>query len=179
MNKLQTYHRHALQIAVTLLGLASVHAYGGESAAKDASGAHGAHAQHGGHGDHQQGSAIGVPGDAAKASRTIEIVMNDSMRFTPETVTVKRGETIRFLVKNAGQLKHEFNLGTAAELKQHEAVMLKSPDMEHTDPNVISLAPGKTGEVVWKFTSPGAVTFACLQPGHFRAGMKGTVNVKS
>ena len=97
-----------------VMGLASVQAHSKEPAAHDSN------AEHAGHGAHQHGGAIGVPGDAAKVSRTIEIVMNDTMRFTPDNIAVKRGETVRFVVKNAGQLKHEFNLGTEADLKKHE-----------------------------------------------------------
>lgn len=131
----------------------------------------GSHA--GGHGT----QAIGKPGVAAKATRTIAIDMSDAMRFTPSTVKVRRGETIRFVVTNSGQLQHEFNLGTEADLKAHYAQMLKFPEMEHDEPNLVSLAPGKTGEVIWQFTQAGTVHFACLHPGHYEAGMKGTVAV--
>ncbi len=101
------------------------------------------------------------------------------MRFTPSTIQVRRGETIRFVVTNSGQLKHEFNLGTEADLKAHYAQMLKFPEMEHDEPNLVSLAPGKTGEVIWQFTKSGTVHFACLHAGHYEAGMKGTVAVGS
>ena len=127
----------------------------------------------GGHGT----QAIGKPGVAAKVTRTITIDMTDAMRFTPSAVKVRRGETIRFVVTNSGQLKHEFNLGTEADLKAHYAQMLKFPEMEHDEPNLVSLAPGKTGEVIWQFTKAGTVHFACLHPGHYEAGMKGTVAV--
>ena len=127
----------------------------------------------GGHGT----DAIGKPGVAAKVTRTITIDMTDAMRFTPSAVKVRRGETIRFVVTNSGQLKHEFNLGTEADLKAHYAQMLKFPEMEHDEPNLVSLAPGKTGEVIWQFTKAGTVHFACLHAGHYEAGMKGTVAV--
>jgi len=131
----------------------------------------GSHA--GGHGT----EAIGKPGVAAKVSRTVQIDMSDAMRFTPGNFSFKRGETIRFVVKNSGKVKHEFNLGTEAALKEHYALMLKFPEMEHSDPNVASVEPGKTGEVIWKFTKAGTVSFACLHPGHYEAGMKGTIKV--
>lgn len=57
--------------------------------------------------------------------------------------------------------------------------MMKNPEIEHAEPNMVTLAPGKTGEVVWQFTKAGKVDFACLQPGHYDAGMKGVVNVAS
>ena len=49
--------------------------------------------------------------------------------------------------------------------------------MEHADDNMVRVAPGKTGEVIWQFTKAGKVNFACLQPGHFDAGMQGVVTV--
>ncbi|SEK06014.1 Uncharacterized copper-binding protein, cupredoxin-like subfamily [Variovorax sp. OK605] len=121
--------------------------------------------------------AIGEPGVPAKATRTVQVDMTDGMRFTPADVRVKQGETVRFVVKNAGQLKHELVLGTEQSLKAHYEAMKKNPEMEHAEPNMVTLAPGKTGEVVWRFTHAGKVDFGCLQPGHYDAGMKGAVTV--
>jgi len=131
----------------------------------------------GGHGHGE--SPVGQAGVAAQVTRTIHIDMTDNMRFTQSNISVKKGETIRFVLKNAGQLKHEFSLGTPEELKDHYEVMKKFPDMEHDEPNKISLAPGKQGEVIWKFTKAGPVDFACLHPGHYDAGMKGQVKVSA
>ena len=127
------------------------------------------------HQDHA--SALGKPGDAKKVSRTVAITMSDSMRFSPASVSAKRGETIRFVLKNEGKLKHEMVLGTIAELKAHAALMVKFPQMEHADPNQASVEPGKTGELIWQFTKAGTFDFACLQAGHYEAGMKGQVVV--
>lgn len=120
---------------------------------------------------------VGEPGKAAQATRTVNVDMTDNMRFTPSEISVKQGETVRIVVKNSGAVKHELVLGTPEELKEHYAMMLKMPGMEHADDNMVSVAPGKTGEVVWRFTKVGKVDFACLQPGHYDAGMKGLVNV--
>lgn len=122
-------------------------------------------------------SPVGEPGKAAQATRTVNVDMTDNMRFTPSEISVKQGETVRFVVKNSGAVKHELVLGTPEELKEHYAMMLKMPGMEHADDNMVSVAPGKTGEIVWRFTKVGKVDFACLQPGHYDAGMKGLVNV--
>lgn len=122
-------------------------------------------------------AAIGVPGKAAKVTRTIAVSMTDNMRFTPARISVSRGETIRFKVINAGKIKHELVLGTKKELEEHYKAMMKFPEMEHDDENMITLAPAKTGEIVWRFTKSGRVDFACLQPGHYDAGMKGQVLV--
>ena len=140
----------------------------GASAAASAAGAHGA-----GHGD----SPIGKPGDASKVSRTIHVEMSNGMRFKPSDIQVKQGETIRFVLKNTDGVKHEFSLGTQKELMEHYEVMKRFPDMEHDEPNKISLAPGKRGEIIWQFTKTVAVDFACLHPGHLEAGMKGQVIV--
>ena len=122
-------------------------------------------------------SALGKPGDAKKVSRTVEITMSDAMRFSPASVAVKRNETIRFVLKNEGKLKHEMVLGTIQELKEHAALMLKFPEMEHADPNQASVDAGKTGQLIWQFTKAGTFDFACLQAGHYEAGMKGQVMV--
>jgi uncharacterized cupredoxin-like copper-binding protein len=125
-----------------------------------------------------QEPAIGKPGDKASASRTVHIDMSDFMLFTPDRITVKKGETILFVVENKGQLDHEFVLGTADDLEAHAAMMKKNPDMVHQDPGHLMVPPGKTKEIAWQFTSTGRVEFACLYPGHYDSGMRGTVSVK-
>jgi uncharacterized cupredoxin-like copper-binding protein len=129
----------------------------------------------------QQGhaSALGKPGDANKVTRTVEITMSDAMRYVPASVAVKRNETIRFVLRNEGKLKHEMVLGTIKELDEHAALMIKFPEMEHAYPNQASVEPGKTGQLVWQFTKAGTFDFACLQAGHYEAGMKGQVLVAS
>ena len=128
--------------------------------------------------EHDHGDdAIGKPGVATATTRTLQIDMSDTMRFTPSSFDAKQGDTIRFVIKNSGSLKHEFILGTENELKAHYEQMKKNPEMEHSEPNMITLASGQTGEVVWQFTKAGKIDFACLQPGHYDAGMKGKVIV--
>ena len=136
--------------------------------------ANGNHA--GGHGGVEE---IGKPGLAAQVTRTVTVDMTDDMRFHTSKIAVKQGETIRFVAKNSGQIKHEMVLGTAKDLKDHYEVMKKNPEMEHADENMVTVAPGQSGEIIWHFTKAGKVDFACLQPGHFDAGMKGVVNVAS
>lgn len=131
----------------------------------------------GGHGHDDGETAIGKPGVAAKANRTITIEMGDNMRYSPSDIQAKQGETIRFIVKNAGKVKHEMSLGTEKELLEHLEQMKKFPDMEHDEPSKVTLAPGKQGEIVWQFTKAGSVNFACLMPGHYEGGMKGSVKV--
>jgi uncharacterized cupredoxin-like copper-binding protein len=121
---------------------------------------------------------FGREGDPKKVRRTVRVDMTDAMRFTPATVTVKRGETVRFVARNQGRLLHEMVLGTAGALAEHAELMKKFPNMEHADPNMAHVKPGAQGDIVWQFTKAGEFRFACLQPGHFEAGMIGKVVVK-
>jgi uncharacterized cupredoxin-like copper-binding protein len=122
-------------------------------------------------------AALGKPGDPGKVTRSIEMEMNDEMRFMPDSIRVKQGETIRFIVRNTGKANHEMVLGTIRELKEHAEMMRKFPEMKHADPNQVSVEPGMTGELIWQFTKAGTFDFACLVPGHFEAGMVGKVQV--
>lgn len=121
---------------------------------------------------------FGREGNPAKVNRTLHVSMADSMRFTPDQVTLRRGQTVRFVIQNQGQALHELVLGTPAALKAHAELMKRFPNMEHSDPNMAHVKPGQHGEIVWQFTRPGEFQFACLQPGHYEAGMTGKVVVK-
>ena len=119
----------------------------------------------------------GIAGDAKAVKRTIEIRMTDNMRFTPDSIEVRQGETIRFVHTNNGAVMHEFVLGTKAELDEHAALMKKFPGMEHDEPYMAHVAPGKEAEIVWTFNRDGEFDFACLLPGHYEAGMVGKIRV--
>lgn len=121
---------------------------------------------------------FGREGDPGKATRTVNVDMSDKMRFTPDSLTLKQGETVKFVVKNSGKIMHEFVLGTMSELKEHSALMKKFPGMEHSEPYMAHVAPGKTETIAWQFTKAGNFNFGCLIPGHFEAGMVGNVAVK-
>ena len=119
----------------------------------------------------------GIAGDAKAVTRTIHVTMTDDMRFTPNRIEVRQGETIRFVHRNAGRLMHEFVIGNRKELDEHAATMLKFPGMEHDEPYMAHVRPGKTAEVVWTFNRPGEFDFACLMAGHYQAGMVGKIKV--
>jgi uncharacterized cupredoxin-like copper-binding protein len=125
-----------------------------------------------------EGTAFGKEGDPSRVTRTIRIDMTDAMRFTPAVITVRRGETVRFVAANKGQVLHEMVIGTSQELKKHAEQMKKFPEMEHDEPYMTHVRPGKHGEILWQFTKAGSFQFACLIPGHFEAGMVGKVTVK-
>jgi uncharacterized cupredoxin-like copper-binding protein len=138
--------------------------------------ASGTHA--GGHGEKM---AVGEAGDKAKASQTIRVTMKETddgkMIFTPAVIKVRKDQTVKISIKNAGTVDHEFVLDQEDKILEHKAVMEKFPEMEHADPNSIRLAAGQSGEIIWKFTTDGQFKFACLVPGHYEAGMHGDVTV--
>ena len=121
---------------------------------------------------------FGSYGPDMKSSRVIKVDMNDNMRFSPERIKAKVGEVIRFEHTNTGKLMHEFVLGTGEYLIEHAEMMKKFPNMEHDEPYMAHVAPGKTASMLWKFDKPGVYSFGCLIPGHFDAGMKGEIIVE-
>ena len=121
--------------------------------------------------------AWGIAGRASAVTRTVEVVMTDDMRFTPSRLSVRLGQTVRFKVRNRGRVLHEFVIGTRAENEAHAALMLKFPDMEHDEPWMAHVPPGRQGEVIWTFNRAGDFEFACLMAGHYQAGMAGQLEV--
>ncbi|MHB0922264.1 MAG: hypothetical protein B7X31_13190 [Thiomonas sp. 13-66-29] len=98
--------------------------------------------------------------------------------FIPDHVKVRKGQTVEFKVINTGKVLHEFALGDAKEQTAHEKEMEAEPDMKMDDPNVVSVEPGQTGILKWTFTQSGQLEFACHEPGHFAAGMVGSIIVE-
>ena len=145
-----------------------------------AAGAHGT-TSHGAR--HAEGSykvvqtEFGIAGLRKQVRRTVIIDLDDRMRFTPSSVEVQEGDTIRFVLRNKGKMLHEWVLGTDAELKQHAELMRRHPGMEHDELHMVHLDPGQSDELVWTFNRAGRFGFACLIPGHFEAGMAGSVVV--
>jgi uncharacterized cupredoxin-like copper-binding protein len=129
------------------------------------------------HGHASKHANFGQPGKADQVQRTIEVKALDTMRYDPQTFTVKAGETIRFVVTNVGRLKHEFIIGDPAEQRAHAEMMRKMPGMEHEDPNALNLEPGETKTLIWQFGQAGVVEVACHVPGHYEAGMVAQVKV--
>lgn len=119
----------------------------------------------------------GIAGDVKSITRTITIQMSDDMRFRPDKIAVKLNETIQFRVLNQGKVLHEMVIGTKAELNQHAEMMKKHPNMEHDEPYMAHVSPGQSGDMIWMFNRPGRFHFACLIPGHYEAGMQGTIEV--
>jgi uncharacterized cupredoxin-like copper-binding protein len=121
--------------------------------------------------------AWGIAAAPAEARRTLDIRMDDQMRFTPAHITVREGETVRLRIANRGKVLHELVLGTPDELQAHAELMKKHPGMEHDEPYMAHVNAGRRGEITWTFNRPGDFEFACLIPGHYEAGMRGTIRV--
>jgi uncharacterized cupredoxin-like copper-binding protein len=100
------------------------------------------------------------------------------MFFKPDRIEVKRGQQVKFVLKNAGMVDHEFMLDSVENNARHKIQMQKNPDMEHDDPNGKRLSPSGSDAIVWRFTKAGTFEFACLIPGHYESGMHGTIVVK-
>ncbi|OWV92738.1 copper oxidase [Rhizobium sp. R72] len=132
-------------------------------------------------GGHGEKMAVGDPGDKAKVTQTIRVTMKETddgkMLFQPAVFKVRKDQTVKISIKNAGQSDHEFVLDREDKIMEHKKVMENFPEMEHADPNSIRLAAGESGEIIWTFTTDGEFKFACLIPGHFEAGMHGDVTV--
>ena len=120
---------------------------------------------------------FGRAADPRKAKRTIRLDMTDQMRFHPGDITVRRGEIVRFVPVNKGQVLHEMVLGTMEDLEAHADMMRRHPGMEHDQPHMAHVAPGKSAELGWQFTKAGEFHYGCLIPGHFEAGMVGRLKV--
>lgn len=121
--------------------------------------------------------SFGIAGDRQKSNRKINVVMDDTMRFTPDTIKVRKGETVTLVVTNKGKIMHEAVLGGMQELKAHADMMRKFPEMEHEAPYMAHVKPGMSQEIIWTFNKSGEFYFACLITGHFEAGMLGKITV--
>jgi uncharacterized cupredoxin-like copper-binding protein len=155
----------SIALAAAALALAAVPAFAGPGAP--------------GH-SHETFSS-GEPGNPKKPARIVMVSMQEgpgTMKYAPDRIEVKRGEQIRFVLSNTGELDHEFVLATTEENLKHAEEMKKNPDMEHDDPNAKRIAPKKKNEIIWKFTKAGTFEYGCLIPGHREAGMIGTIIVK-
>lgn len=134
-----------------------------------------------GHGHGAEFSA-GQPGDPKKPARIVPVTMKETvdgkMVYFPDKVEVKKGEQVRFVITNAGEIPHEFVLASVEENLKHAEMMKKFPEMEHDEPNSKTLQPKAKTELFWRFSKAGTFEFACLIPGHREAGMIGNVGVK-
>ncbi len=126
-------------------------------------------------------TAYGKPGDPKKPARVVQVVFREDegrMLFQPDTFRIRKGEQVRFQLRNNGAVDHEFVIGTVEENLKHMKEMEKNPDMEHDDPNAKRLKPRTSGEILWQFTQAGTFDVSCLIPGHRQAGMTASIVVE-
>ncbi len=132
-------------------------------------------------GDHDHSdsmSAVGIPANASDANTVIYVNLLDTMRFEfDKPLALNQGDTVRFVVNNLGKIRHEFSIGNETEQIAHRVMMQKMPDMMHEDGNTVSVEPGKTKELTWKFSANEKVVFACNIPGHAEAGMQASTEL--
>ena len=137
---------------------------------------------HVGHGrDHQVASTSTTGGPVSKnqANKTIKVTALDNMRYQfSEELTIVPGDVVKFVVTNTGRLPHEFSIGDEKEQMKHREMMRKMPGMTHQDGNTITVNPGETKEIVWRFKKNDNVVFACNIAGHFEAGMTHKISVR-
>jgi len=137
--------------------------------------------------------AIGVKGNEKDIDRVITVLMYDNY-YEPNQIKIKKNETIKFLVKNKGELVHEFNIATKAMHLKHQTEMMemveneiilvdkidkikmkemakKNLSMAHSHSNSVLLSPGESAELIWKFSNTLDIEAACNVPGHYEAGM--------
>jgi len=121
--------------------------------------------------------AFGRPANEADVTKTIHVQASDRMRLTFDSTDIRRGDVVKFVVENVGQAPHEFAIGDSAFQREHQREMAQSMSamagMEHDDPNVVSLKPGQTKTLIWRFDRlrTRTIVFACYVPGHYEAGM--------
>ena len=137
--------------------------------------------------------AIGEKGNEKDVDRVITVSMYDNY-FEPNQIKIKKNETIKFLVKNKGELVHEFSIATKAMHLKHQTEMMemveneiilvdkidkikmkemakKNPSMAHSHSNSVLLSPGNSAELIWKFSNTLDIEAACNVPGHYEVGM--------
>ena len=143
---------------------------------------------------------IGTLGKSEEVNRTIKVIMYDNY-YEPNQINIKKGETVKFVVKNMGELVHEFNIATKemhikhqpemARLIEHDILLGDSIDhakmkemskkdhsLGHKHTNSVMLEPNKTGEIIWKFSKDIALEMACNIPGHYESGMVGPIIIE-
>jgi uncharacterized cupredoxin-like copper-binding protein len=102
--------------------------------------------------------------------RAIAVNMTDGLKFEPTNIQVRKGETVRFVLSNLGKTTHEFMVGPADKVAADAGDGKITVEADELD-------AGSTHGLVYTFNGPGPYTFACHEPGHFEAGMAGTIEL--
>lgn len=116
-------------------------------------------------------TGVGGHASADEADRMVEVTTLDTMAFEPSTINVSAGETVTFVVTNIGQTVHDFSLGDAAMQQEHAG------EVADHEANSITLQPGETKLLTWRFEDAGTLEYSCHEPGHYQAGMRGQITI--
>lgn len=133
---------------------------------------------------HDEGEAAHDEGaeDMAEmeADRTIEVALTE-FAFGTDPITVSAGETIEFVITNAGAIEHEFRLSNDERIAEHIAGGHAAHEEEegtggHSEnaDQLIVVPPGETASLIVMFGEDTSIytDVVCLIPGHFEAGME-------
>jgi uncharacterized cupredoxin-like copper-binding protein len=112
--------------------------------------------------------ASGFVAGTQAAPRVVQIVATPQLRFLPPVVAIQADETITFEVTTMGPAVHEFMVGPAADVAADKA----------GTPEIADLGMMQTRSLTYTFAGPGPFSFACHAPGHYEAGMSGTIVVQ-
>ena len=123
--------------------------------------------------------ACATPASDSTEVREVSVRMTDELRFEPDALTVAAGETVRFVIHNAGASDHEFLIGDEAAQATFAAEMAENHDDTHAGEAGIALGPGESGEFTYTFDEPGELLIGCHEPGHYDGGMVGRITVGS
>ena len=118
----------------------------------------------------------GSPGKAAQVQRTVRVTADDNA-FDLKQIEVRAGETVRFMITNIGSNRHEFAIASPVENAEHRAMMRRMPTMKHDDPNVVTVDPGETKALIWRFGQDRDIEFSCNIENHAADGMRGAFRV--
>ena len=72
---------------------------------------------------------IGVKGNESSVDRVINVTMYDNY-YEPNSINIKKNETIKFIVTNKGKLVHEFNIATKKMHLNHQPEMMMMVENE-------------------------------------------------
>ena len=119
-------------------------------------------------------------GAASDSVRMVEVTMTDDLRYDPTELSISAGETVRFVVRNAGANVHEFLIGTPQEQAVFAEEMADGHGGGHAAGAGVSVEPGATAEFTYSFTADDRdLLVGCHQPGHYDGGMVAPLTVTS
>jgi uncharacterized cupredoxin-like copper-binding protein len=125
--------------------------------------------------------SAGAPSAGTESSpRRVDLTMTDQMTFEPATIQVRRGETIRFVVRNVSNEAHEAYIGTEEEQRIHATDHSGFGNDQANTPHMgygVHVPPLGNGEFIVTFDEDLEYVIGCHYPGHYEAGMRAVIEV--